>query len=160
MTTAGDVQFAADADIERVANAMMVCALPKEEWTHAAHWATALWLIAKRPDIHPPSAMPGLIRRYNVSTGGENTDKAGYHETITQASLRAGRALLAEAPDGEAVVATLARLLASPLGKSTWLLAWWSKDRLMSVEARKAWVEPDLAPFAFPEFPVRQPSEA
>lgn len=158
--TAAQAQFASDADVERVANAMMACALPKEEWTHAAHWASALWLIAKRPDIHPPTDMPGLIRRYNVSTGGENTDTAGYHETITQASLRAGRALLAEAPDGEAVVATLTRLLASPLGKSTWLLASWSKERLMSPEARKTWVEPDLAPFAFPEFPARQPSEA
>ncbi len=157
--TAGATQFATDAHIERVANAMIACALPKEEWTHAAHWATALWLIARRPDIHPPSDMPGLIRRYNVSTGGENTNTAGYHETITQASLRAAYALLAEAPEGEAVVATLTRLLASPLGKSTWLLSCWSKDRLMSAEARRQWVEPDLAPFAFPAFPARQTSE-
>lgn len=156
MSAAADKQFSSDADIERVASGMIGCALPKEEWTHSAHWATALWLIARRPDLHPPADMPGLIRAYNVSTGGVNSATAGYHETITQASLRAGRAMLAEAAAGEPVIATLERLLASPLGKSTWLLAYWSKDLLMSPEARAAWVEPDLAPFAFPAFPPRE----
>lgn len=156
MSNAADSQFTSDADIARVASEMIGCTLPKEEWTHAAHWATALWLIARRPDLYPPADMPGLIRRYNVSTGGVNSETAGYHETITQASLRAGRAILADAAPGEPVIATLTRLLASPLGKSTWLFAYWSKDRLMSAEARARWVEPDLAPFAFPAFPPRE----
>ena len=120
----------------------------------------ALWLIARRPDLHPPGDMPSLIRRYNVSTGGVNTETAGYHETITQASLRAGRAMLADAAPGEPVMATLERLLACPLGKSTWLLDYWSKDRLMSAEARARWIEPDLAPFGFPEFPERSLRES
>ena len=156
MSAVSDTQFTCDADIERVASGMIGCTLPKDEWTHAAHWATALWLIARWPDLYPPADMPGLIRRYNVTTGGVNSETAGYHETITQASLRAGRTMLAEAMPGDPVMATLERLLASPLGKSTWLLDYWSKDRLMSVEARARWVEPDLAPFVFPAFPPRE----
>ncbi|MDP3737359.1 MAG: hypothetical protein Q8R02_08210 [Hyphomonadaceae bacterium] len=143
-----------DAAIERIAEGMIACTLPAAEWTHSAHWATALWLIARRPDLHPPADMPSFIRRYNEATGGKNTATSGYHETITQASLCAGLALLAQA--GEPVSVTLRLLLASPLGRSNWLLAYWSKDRLMSEQARREWVAPDLAPFAFPEFPPRE----
>lgn len=150
------VQFASDADIERVAAGMMGCALPAGEWTHAAHWAAALWIIARRPDLHPPAVMPGLIWRYNESLGNQNTDTSGYHETITQASLRAARVWLAEAPEGESVCGTLTRLLASPLGRSAWLLDYWSKGRLMSAEARRGWVEPDLATLAWPPYPARE----
>jgi hypothetical protein len=35
-------------------------------------------------------------------------------------------------------------LLHSPMGKRDWPLRFWSKERLMSVEARRGWVEPDL----------------
>jgi len=42
--------------------------------------------------------MPAMIRRYNQSVGGVNSDTGGYHETITQASLHMTRALLAVLP--------------------------------------------------------------
>ena len=99
--------------------------------------------------------MPRFIARYNESRGYQNTDAEGYHETITQASLRAARAALQDAPTGEALHVTLDRLLASPLGGKDWLLSYWSRERLMSAEARHSWVEPDLAPFAFAAYPPR-----
>ena len=40
----------------------------------------------------------------------------------------------------------LAELLAGPCGRPDWILAHWTKDRLFSVEARRAWVAPDLQP--------------
>ena len=42
--------------------------------------------------------MPTMIRAYNEATGGANTETRGYHETITQASLRAARSFLMERP--------------------------------------------------------------
>ena len=137
-----------DDAIERLARGMIGCALPKPEWTHAAHFATALWLIRHEEGAPPIEArMGGLIRRYNESVGGVNSDTEGYHETITQASLAAARAVLAahrpETPLHEVIDA----LMAGPLGRSDWPLAHWSKDRLFSVGARRAWVAPDLAPF-------------
>jgi hypothetical protein len=89
--------------------------------------------------------MPGLIRAYNIASGGENTDSAGYHQTITLASLRAATAALAAAP-GRPLHLILDDLLAGPQGDRDWLLAYWSRDRLFSVEARRQWVAPDLAP--------------
>jgi len=74
-----------DADIERVALGLQDHALPKAQWTHAGHFAAALWLLRRRPEIDPPREMPAMIRSYNEAVGGVNSDTEGYHETITQA---------------------------------------------------------------------------
>jgi hypothetical protein len=92
--------------------------------------------------------MPNIIRAYNEATGVANTDTSGYHETITLASLRAARAFLAKHP-ARPLFMTCNALLNSPLGKSNWPLAYWSRSRLFSVEARRAWLDPDLEVFPF-----------
>lgn len=140
--------FTSDDDLAAIAHGVMNLSLPKPRWTHQAHFACALWLIAKRPDLDLPRAMPGLIRAYNEATGVANTDASGYHETITQASLRAAGSFLRARP-GEPLHVVLDALMESPLGRSDWLLAHWTKARLFSVEARRAWVEPDLSPLPF-----------
>ena len=94
------------------------------------------------------SEMPPFIRAYNEATGVPNTDTSGYHETITLASLRAGQAWLTNRP-GAALHEVLEEILAGPLGRSDWLLAYWSRPVLFSTAARKAWVEPDLSPLPF-----------
>jgi hypothetical protein len=137
------VPFGSDEEVIAIARGFEARTLPKEQWTHAAHFATALWLMTCRPDIDPEQQMPGMIRAYNESIGGQNTDTSGYHETITQASLRTARAFLA-LHTGMQLHAICNELMASPLGRSDWLLEYWSKERLFSVEARTGWVEPDL----------------
>ena len=92
--------------------------------------------------------MPELIRAYNEVTGVENTDSSGYHETITQASLRAARAFRANRTH-LSLHETCNELMSSPLGSSEWLLTYWTRQRLFSVEARRAWIEPDIQPLPF-----------
>ena len=135
-----------DEQIDRVARGFMDCSLPKAEWTHDAHFATTVWLMIKRPDLELDSVMPGLIRRYNESVGGVNDDMSGYHQTITLASLHMARQLLAGLVEGVTPAGAFTALKASPLRDRDWLLAYWSRDRLMSVAARQGWVAPDLAP--------------
>ncbi len=142
--------YASESDVHRIGCGLIDRTLPKHEWTHAAHFAAALWLIRYRPDIRPERDLPDLIRRYNEATGGENTDSAGYHETITQASLRAARAFLGAHEPETPVFAIVNALMESPLGRSDWLLAYWSKPLLFSKEARRCWVDPDLRPLPFP----------
>ena len=137
----------ADTDIERIGEGLIARTLPKPEWTHAAHFAAALWLLT-RPGRDAARDMPALIRAYNEATGGRNTDREGYHETITQASLRAARAQLAAAP-ADSLSGVLHALLAGPCGRSDWLLRHWTRERLFSVEARRGWTEPDLLPLPF-----------
>ncbi len=138
-----------DADIERVVLGMLDCSLPKQDWTHAAHFAATLWLLRHRPEIDLQAQMPLFIQSYNASVGGVNSDTEGYHESITQASLRAARAFLEHCPPTQPLHEVLERLTDSPLGRSDWLLDYWSKSRLFSVEARRSWVEPDLRPLPF-----------
>lgn len=141
--------FASEADIHRIGLGLLDLSLPKAEWTHAAHFAAALWLMRYRPGLDLPRAMPGLIRTYNEATGVANTAAGGYHETITQASLRAARATFDRTPPTTPVFEIANVLMASPLGRSAWLLAYWSEPRLFSPEARRAWCEPDLQPLPF-----------
>lgn len=136
-----------EADVEHIARGLIDRTLPKSGWTHAAHFAAALWLLQHRGDeaFHE---MPPLIRAYNEATGVANTDTGGYHATITVASLRLARAWLNERP-GMPLHAALGELLAGPCGRSDWLLAYWSRERLFSAAARRAWVDPDLRAFTY-----------
>ena len=140
--------FDSDAAIERLTDGMLMHRLPKEMWTHAAHFAGTLWLLRHRPDVAPERDMPGFIRGYNESVGGRNSDSEGYHETITLASIRAARGFLA-GRDGMPLHAVVDALMASRLGDKNWLLDHWSRARLFSVEARRGWVAPDVQPRPF-----------
>lgn len=139
--------FSSDAEIDHIAHGLLDGTLPKREWTHAAHFAAAFWLL-RRPDIEAVREMPGLIRAYNEASGVHNTSTSGYHETITLASLRAARMWL-EPRQSALLHEALNELLASRFGRSDWLLSYWSRTVLFSAEARRAWVEPDLRPLEF-----------
>ena len=136
-----------EADIDRIGRSVKARTLPKREWTHAAHFAAAMWVLT-HPSLIAERDMPAVIRAYNEASGTPNTDSTGYHETITQASIRVARAFLADR-SGAGRAEALCKLLASPFGRSDWLLAHYSRDRLFSVEARRGWVEPDLSPLPF-----------
>lgn len=140
--------FHSDADIEYIVRGLLDRSLPKSAWTHAAHFAAALWLLRLRGLHAARSDMPPLIRAYNEATGVPNTDTSGYHETITLASLRAGQAWLTGRP-GAALHTLVEGLLATPFGRSDWPLTYWSKSVLFSVSARRGWVEPDMRPLQF-----------
>jgi hypothetical protein len=139
--------FTSDAEIERIGRGLLDCSLPKIEWTHAAHFAAAFWLL-RRTEADAARDMPRLIRAYNVATGVPNSDSSGYHETITLGSLRAARAWLLARPEA-ATHQALMELLRSEYGRSDWPLTYWSKSVLFSVAARRTWVEPDLRALPF-----------
>ena len=141
--------YRSEAEIVHIGEGVLSCILPREEWTHAAHFAAALWLMRYRPDLEPSREMPRLIRVYNESAGRVNDDSGGYHETITQASLRALRGVLDAYPPDVPVYAIVNALMASSMANPNWLLEYWSQPRLMSVEARRQWVEPDLKALPF-----------
>ena len=141
--------FSSEAEILRIGEGLLACSLPRQEWTHAAHFAAALWLMRYRPDLDSPRDMPGLIRAYNESVGRVNDDHGGYHETITQASLRAARGVLNAYPAETPLYRIVNALMSSSLANPNWLLEYWSRDLLMSAAARREWREPDLKPLPF-----------
>jgi hypothetical protein len=141
--------FSTNAEIERIGRGLLDRSLPKIEWTHAAHFAAALWLLRHRREHEVVKAMPMWIRAYNEATGVANTDSSGYHETITIASIRAASSLLATHAEHVPLHEIVNAVMAGEFGRSDWLLRYWSRLRLFSPEARKGWINPDLMPLPF-----------
>ena len=137
--------FKSDAEIEHLGEGLLACTLDRPEWTHEAHLGATTYLLLKRPDIDLDLELPGIIRRFNASVGGVNSNTEGYHETITRAYLHGIRFFLSEAEVSEPLHELVNELLLSPMGRRDWPLRFWLKDRLMSSEARRHFVEPDLA---------------
>jgi hypothetical protein len=137
--------FNCDAEVEHIGEGLVARTLQRPEWTHEAHLAATTYLLLRRPDIELDQQLPGLIRRYNESVGGVNSDSEGYHETITRVFLHGIRLFLAEADLGEPLHDIVNELLLSPMGAREWPLRFYSPSRLFSIEARRAWVAPDLS---------------
>ena len=137
--------FTSEAAVARVGEGLLARDLPRPEWTHEAHLAATTYLLLKHPEIDLDAMLPGLIRAYNESVGGVNSDSEGYHDTITRAYLHGVRLFLSEANRTAPIDDLVNDLLHSPMGQRDWPLRFWSKARLMSVEARRKFVEPDLA---------------
>jgi hypothetical protein len=138
--------FRFDSEIENVGEGLVACTLPRSEWTHEAHLAATAYLLLKRRDIALDEDLPGIIRRYNESVGGVNSDSEGYHETITRLFLVGVRLFLAEERQSEPLFELVNGLLLSPMGRRDWPLRFYSPELLFSVEARRHFVDPDLRP--------------
>jgi len=136
--------FENDAEIIRLGEGLVARTLPRSDWTHEAHLAATTYLLTRRPDIDLDAELPGIIRSYNESVGGVNDDTQGYHDTITRVFLHGVRLFLSEADPRTPLHDLVNELLLSPMGKRDWPLRFYSPDRLFSVEARRAFVTPDL----------------
>ena len=136
--------FADDAAVRHIGQGLVGCTLERPEWTHEAHLASCLWIIVERPDIDPERDLPAIIRRFNESVGGVNSDTEGYHETITQCFIRGVRRFLARTDPGRPLVEKVNALLQAPEGRRDWPLRFYSPELLFSKEARLGRVEADL----------------
>ena len=137
--------FTTDAEIEHLGEGLLACTATREEWTHEAHLAATAYLLLRRADVDLDVELPGIIRRFNESVGGVNSDTEGYHETITRCFLHGIRLFLAESSDGKALHEIVNKLLLSPMGRRDWPLRFFSRERLFSIDARRSHIPPDLA---------------
>lgn len=143
------MSFSDDKSIECLALRLIDRSLPKREWTHAGHFAAALWLTRYRPCLTIPDEIRTIITRYNDATHTANTDTSGYHHTVTLASMRATADCLTSFSADTPLHIVLHSLLESEFGHPGWLLAYWERATLFSVTARRKWVEPDIMPIPF-----------
>jgi len=137
--------FTTDAEIVHLGEGLLACSLAREEWTHEAHLAACLYLLAERPDVDVDAEIAGLISRFNESVGGVNDDQGGYHDTITRAYVAGVRQFLAQNRE-TGLAARVNALLLSPVGRRDWPLGFYSRELLFSVPARRGFVPPDRAP--------------
>jgi hypothetical protein len=137
--------FTTDADIAHLGEGLLACNLRREEWTHEAHLAACLYLLAERPDVNVDAEIAGLISRFNESVGGVNDDHGGYHDTITHAYVAGVRLFLRQTAE-TGLKARVNALLLSPIGTRDWPLGFYSRELLFSVSARRGFLPPDRAP--------------
>lgn len=138
--------FHSNGEIVHLGEGLLACTLERPEWTHEAHLAATTYLLLKRPEIDLDAELAGIIRRFNASLGGVNSDSEGYHETVTRVFLHGVRLFLSESDNNTALDDLVNALLLSPMGRRDWPLGFYSPERLFSVEARRTFVAPDLAP--------------
>jgi hypothetical protein len=144
-----DRRYRAEAEIAALVRGFEECALPFARWTHEAHLTVAVWYLVHFAPEEAAERIRAGIQRYNLANGVVQTPTRGYHETITRFYIWAVRRYLAERRDGNSVVSLLALtndLLTGLYGKRSFPLDYYTRDHLMSWEARTGWVEPDRKP--------------
>ncbi len=132
-----------EADILALVNQFEELTLPKERWTHSAHLTVAAVYV----EAHGGEAVAWIrdgIQRLNAHFGVNQTATSGYHETLTIAWTRLISDHLANLPAETRLADRVASVIERFTDRSV-ILNYYSRDRIMSTEARYGWVAPDLA---------------
>jgi hypothetical protein len=137
--------YCSDAEVEHLVAAFRNQSLPRPGWTHHAHLTVALWFLRRYSDEEALPLVREGIQSYNRAWGVPTTPTGGYHETLTRFYLWLVRRFLTETPESLPLYELTNRLMAT-YGDKALPLQYYSKERLMSPEARFGWLEPDLKP--------------
>jgi len=119
------------------------CTLPRALWNHRAHVRMGYLYAAQHPFDVALGRMRQSIQKYNRSQQVPDAPGRGYHETITVAFMRLVCDKLTRSgpfPSSDAFCDSHPEFLDKSL-----LLRFYSKDRIETEEARRTFVEPDLA---------------
>lgn len=142
---AGVRRYRTIQEIERLVRGFEDCTLPRCQWTHDAHLTVALWYLMNRSAQEAAMSIRSGIKRYNEANGVRMTPTGGYHETLTLFWICAVSFYLGQASEGRSILA-LANGMLRLFGNSSLPLEYYTRERLMSWQARTSWVEPDLRP--------------
>jgi hypothetical protein len=140
-----EVSYRTRGEIENLISAFESCTLPRESWSHHAHLTVGLWYLVRHDKAEATKLIRRNIQKYNRAHGIVTTKTSGYHETITLFFIRVVSKYLYEASANNSIIELLNGLIDS-YGDRNLPLAYYSKERLMSCEARARWLEPDLKP--------------
>ena len=122
--------------------------LPKEQWNHRAHLKVAYLYLNRFSLSETLERLRSGIQAYNAAQGIQDMPTGGYHETMTQVWLQLVCTTLYQFGPAETADAFF-EAQTQLCDKRTPLL-FYSRDRLMSPEAKRSFVPPDLAPLPTP----------
>jgi hypothetical protein len=136
--------FASDAEIIALGEDFLAARMTRDAWTHEAHIAVLVYLLNRFSVAELQANVRVLWQRSNEALGIENSDTAGYHHSITLVFVRVIASALKQMQSTMSLCARTNALLQSDIGKRTLPLRYFSQARLLSVAARRDWVEPDV----------------
>src|SRR5215470_15970658 len=137
--------FGAFEEIENLIREFESGALPRDQWDHKAHLTIACWYLVRYPEPEAARRIRKGIQRYNKSAGIVTTRENGYHESITMFWVSMVKNFLRNATL-ECSIVGLINNLVDRYGNKRLPYEYYSRDLLMSLEARLNRVEPDLKP--------------
>jgi hypothetical protein len=118
--------------------------LPLDLWHHRAHLRVAYLYLARFPFEEALNKLRSGIRAYNAAHGIADTPSGGYHETMTCAWFQLVHTTLCQF--GQATSAEAFFDAQTQLNDKRILLLFYSRDRIMSPEAKANFIPSDLAP--------------
>jgi hypothetical protein len=125
-------------------SAWETCMLSKSQWIHASHVAIATCYTVQNQETVLERMKKGIIR-YNEAVGIVNSDTSGYHETLTRFWVDVLVKFVRRngfTDPWKAACAAVAEFGAN----REFHRAYYSFDVVRSIEARRIWIPPDLAP--------------
>ena len=131
-------EYKSFAEIEAVVRRFEACEYTKEEFVHARHLAVAAWYLWTSSPLEALDRMRSMLLQFTAHHGVK-----GYHETITQFWLQVVEEQLGS-PRSESNFIARVNHLVERLGDKDLLFSYYSRERVLSEEARARWIEPDL----------------
>jgi hypothetical protein len=132
------VPYQSEAEIEEVVRNLENCLYAKDEFPHFRHLAVAAWYLSHMTPQESLDRMRRGLLRFTRHHGVN-----AYHETITQFWLRVTERFLHDRPRAEPLADSLNALIHQFARKDT-LFEYYSRERVLSDEARDHWLAPDL----------------
>ena len=118
--------------------------LPMELWGHREHVKVAYLYLLRLPFEEAIDQMRRGLQAYNAAQNVPDEPTRGYHETLTQAWMQLVHVTLqmyGRCDTADAFVDANSQLLSKRA-----LLLFYTRDRILSVEAKRAFIQPDLSP--------------
>ncbi len=128
------------ADLAEVVRRFETCEFANTEFVHAAHLGVAVAYLSELPLEEAMARMRAALVGFSRHHG-----RMGYHETITRFWLVLVSQFLRAHCAGLPAFEAANRVVAEYADKKL-LFTYYSRDFVMSDEARARWVEPDLLP--------------
>ncbi|BAT51735.1 hypothetical protein NOS3756_06630 [Nostoc sp. NIES-3756] len=148
MIQAGNNHYQTIAEIEYLINGFNQCTLPRSLWNHHAHLSIALWYLLHYDQPIAIKLIREGIQQYNSAMNIKTSKNGGYHETITLFWIYLVNSYVALVKttknlDSDSLL-NLFNDLIHIYGNKKLPFEYYSRDLLMSSEARQIWVDPDL----------------
>jgi hypothetical protein len=137
--------LASESSLRNFVSEWELHALPKEQWTHAAHVAVCAFYTVEHGHTHALRRMREGIPLYNSAVGGQNTEDSGYHETLTCLWAQIIADFMATQQFATSFAAVEATVLRYAQERKLHE-AFYSYNIVADRRARREWVPPDKSP--------------
>ena len=119
------------------------CAIAAADWNHRCHIRMAWIYLRQMPLQEAMEVVRANIQRFGRANNVPDLLDRGYHETMTVAWMRLVASAMANygaCSDSDAFCEAMPHLLSRTL-----LRVFYSRDRIMTIDAKSGFVPPDLA---------------